>query len=383
MKKVFILKSIVYGLIVVLLVSTALSLGCAKKEKKIKIGAILPLTGGAGKYGEDAKLGIDLAVNEVNSQGGINVMKIEVIYEDNQSNPQQSVTVIRKLITVDKVPAIIGPMTSSAALAVAPIAEQNHVVLLSPAASAPALTKAGDYIFRNELSDAYGGVAQAELTWKKLNIKKVCILYINNDYGVGVKDAFLQTFTDLGGRVVAIESFEPDDKDFRTQLIRIERKSPDALFLISYKESIPILRQIKELGIKVQLLSTPVFEDKEVLEKTGILAEGVIYVYYGGFNPQSSNERIRKFAESFRKKYNRAPGYYSALAYDAMKILALAIEKGDYKSEGIKDALYNIKDFLGITGKTTFDAKGDVIKPVILKTVKNGQFVKYSNKRER
>ena len=372
------MRKLIGILVVVALVATAVGFsGCAKKAEEIKIGAILPLTGGAGKYGEDAKLGIDLAVDEINVQGRINGKKVKVIYEDNQSNPQQSVAAIRKLITVDKVPAIIGPMTSSAALAVAPIAEQSRVVLFSPAASAPAISKAGDYIFRNELSDAYGGVAQAGLTWIKLKIKGVAILHINNDYGVGVRDAFSKIFTNIGGQIVDIQSFEPDATDFRTQLTRIRQKSPESIFIISYKESIPILRQIKELGIKAQLLSTPVFEDKEVLEKAGDAAEGVIYVYYGGFDPQSRDELTRNFVESFKRKYNREPGYYSALAYDAMKILALAIEKGGYKSEGIKKSLYDIKDFSGITGETAFDANGDVTKPAILKIVRKGKFERY------
>lgn len=352
------------------------SFGCVKKEEKeIKIGAILPLTGGAGKYGEDAKAGIELAVEQKNAAGFINNKRIKVIFEDDQSSPQQSVASFKKLVEVDKVPIVIGGMTSSAALAVAPIAEQNKVVFLSPSASAPALSKAGDYIFRNELSDAYGGVAQAEMTWDKLKIKKVAILYINNDYGVGVEDAFTQTFKKLGGEVVANESFEADTQDFRSQLTRIKQKAPEAIFILAYKESILILRQIKELGIKTKLLSTPVFEDKEIIEKAGGTAEGVIYVYYGGFNPQSGDNLISKFVDAFRKKYNRDPGYYSALAYDAMNLVILAIEKVGTKSEDIKNFMYQIKDFPGITGKTTFDANGDVTKPVILKTVKNGQFV--------
>lgn len=363
-------------IILILAVATvAFILGCAKEEKEIRIGAILPLTGGAGKYGQDAKLGIELAVDEINVNKGIDGKRIKIIYEDNQSNPQQSVGAIRKLITVNKVPAVLGPMTSSAALATSPVAEKNHTVLLSPAASTPALSEAGDYIFRNELSDAYGGIAQAELTWNRLRIKRVAILYINNDYGVGVKDAFLQTFGELGGEVIDVESFEADATDFRTQLTRIKQESPEGIFIISYKESISILRQIKELGIKAQLLSTPVFEDKEVLEKAKDSAEGVIYVYYGGFNARSTDEQITRFVETFRNKYSQDPGYYSALAYDAMKILSLAITKGGYDSQAIKDALYDTKDFPGITGRTTFDHNGDVTKPVALKTVRNGQFV--------
>jgi branched-chain amino acid transport system substrate-binding protein len=357
-------------------------LGCAKNEneQEIKIGAVLPLTGGAGKYGEDAKLGLELAVKEKNSEGGINGKSIKVIFEDDQSNPQQTISAFKKLTTVHGVPVIVGAMTSSSALAVAPIAEQNRVVLFSPSASTPELSGAGDFIFRNELSDAYGGVAQAEQSWNKLGIKKVAIVYINNDYGIGVKNAFLSTFRKLGGQIVATESFEPDAQDFRTQLTRIKQKSPEAIFIVAYKESILILRQIKELGLKVKILSTPVFEDREVIEKAGETAEDVIYVYYGGFSPQSGNEHIKKFVEDFRRKYIRDPGYYSALAYDAMNIVLLAIEREGIKSEDIKNGLYQIRNFPGITGTTTFDANGDVTKPVILKTVKNGQFVEWEEK---
>ena len=213
-----------------------------------------------------------------------------------------------------------------------------------------------------------------------MQIKNNAILYINNDYGVGVKDAFLNTFTKLGGKVSGTESFEPDIQDFRTQLIRVNKKLPEAIFVIAYKETIPILRQIKELGIKARILSTPVFEDREVIEKAGKTAEGVIYNYYGGFNPQSEDEHIKKFLEKFREKFKREPGYYSALAYDATNLVLLAIENGGYKSDGIKTALYQIKDYPGVTGKTTFDSNGDVNKPVFLKTVKNGQFVVWGGK---
>lgn len=375
------MKKIWVGIGIIIVVALAVVLTImrpAGELKEIRIGAVLPLTGGAGKYGEDAKLGIELAVVEKNAKGGVNGKFVKVVFEDDQSSPQQTVSAFKKVTTVDRVPVVIGAMTSSSALAVAPIAERIKVVLFSPSASAPALSNAGDYIFRNELSDAYGGLAQAELTWSRLRIKKVAILYINNDYGVGVKNAFSETFEKLGGEVVATESFEPDTQDFRTQLARIAQKSPEAVFMIAYKESIVILRQMKELGLRTKVLSTPLFEDREIIEKAGEAAERVIYVYYGGFNPESKDEQIKKFVEAFRKIYNRNPGYYSALAYDAANIVLLAIEKGGIESKNIKNALFEIKDFPGVTGKTTFDMNGDVSKTVFLKMVKNGQFVEWN-----
>lgn len=138
-----------------------------------------------------------------------------------------------------------------------------------------------------------------------------------------------------------------------------------------------ILKQAKELGIETQILSTPMFEDPEIIEKVGDLAEGVIYIYYGGFDPKSDEERVKVFVSSFREKYGREPGYYTALSYDAMKIIGVAIEKGGSNSGDIKNALYATKNYIGLTGTTSFDENGDVIKPVTLKTVKNGKFVEW------
>lgn len=375
------MKKIWLGVIVLLVIAAVFIVIQTKKEpREIKIGAILPLTGGAGKYGEDAKAGIELAVQEINNLGGIKGKLIKVLYEDDQTNPQQTVSGFRKLIAVDKVSIVIGGMTSSSALAVAPIAEQNKIILFSPSASTAKLSNQGDYIFRNELSDSFGAYAQAELTWNKLKIKKVAIIYINNDYGIGVKDTFIKTFKDYGGEIIDVESFEADSTEFKTQLSLIKQKDPEALFIIAYKEASIILKQIKELGIKSKLLSTPLFEDRDILDKSGALAEGVIYTYYGGFNLHSIDENVISFVNKYKIKNNREPGYYSPLAYDAMNIIILAIEKsGTTTSEAIKNELYKIRDFPGVTGKTTFDSNGDVNKPVILKRIKNGEFVIYAD----
>ena len=115
----------------------------------------------------------------------------------------------------------------------APIAERNKVVLISPSASTPKLTAAGDYIFRNELSDAYGGLAQANLTWTKLEIESVAVLFINNDYGLGVKDAFVKSFENHGGNITETKSFAPNSKDFRTQLLQIKNSAPKGIFLVA------------------------------------------------------------------------------------------------------------------------------------------------------
>jgi len=375
------MKKIWIGIAIVIAIALAavLIITQTKKEPElIKIGIITPLTGGSAKYGEDIKRGYDLAVEEINEKGGISGRKIRLIYEDSEGKPEKAVTAAQKLIQRDKVIAILGDLWSSPTLAVAPIAEKNRVVLLSPGASSPKLTNAGDYIFRNEISEAYGAKESAGLYFNA-GFRKIAIIYINNDYGIAVRDITQQVYKELGGEIVNAEAFEQDAKDFRTQLLKIKRTNPDAILIASYKESILILRQMREMGMGIQVLGSPLFEDPEIIEKAGDIAEGAIYSYYGTFDPKSQDARILAFIKKFKEKYGVEPEYYAPIGYDAVKIIALAIEKRGFQPEQIKNSLYQIKNFPGLSGTTSFDKNGDVTKPIILKTIKNGQFVPYED----
>lgn len=375
MRKYWVLLLIVavIGLAVVLVITQR-----GQQANEVAIGVIAPLTGDSAKYGEDIKRGYDLAVQEINEAEGVRGRKLHLIYEDSEGKPDKAVAAALKLIVKDKVPAILGPLWSSPTLAVAPICEKKKVVLLSSGASSPDITKAGDYIFRNELSDEYGAEQTARLFFN-LVFKQIAMLYINNDFGTGYRKVMERVYSELGGSIVIAESFEQGANDFRAQLTKIKEKNPKALFVVGYKETILILRQLKELGIKPQILSVALFEDPEILEKVGDVAEGAIYTYYGTFDPKSQDERVKHFVETFTRKYGKAPEYYAPIGYDAVKVLALAMEKGGFDSMGIKNALYATKDFPGLSGTTSFDQNGDVQKPIILKTVKNGKFVRYSD----
>lgn len=367
------------GIIIVVFILIAALAGCLQTGKNpdvIKIGVLSPLSGPAALYGEMMKKGVDLAIDELNSKGGINGKNISVIYEDDQIDPKQGVAAFQKLITIEKVPAVIGPMGSSVVLAVAPIANQQKVVILSPTASAPDITNAGDYVFRNTPSDVYEGKETAKFAYNSLNLRKIAILYINNDYGVGLKDIFKNNFEQSGGIVTAMESFDPNSNDFRTQLSKIKETAPEAIYMIAYKESIQILKQITELGLDVKVLSVTPFQDPEVIEKAKGSAEGVIYAFVG-YDPESKRKEVQDFNQAFRNKYGIDPDPSAAASYDAAKLIAFAIEKGGYSGEGIKNALYDIKDFSGVSGITSFDVNGDVVKPVEFRIIKNGKFTKY------
>jgi len=369
------------GIIVVVALAIVLIVTQTKKEPgEIKIGAILPLTGDAAKWGETSKKGIDLAVEEINKAAGLKGRKVKVIYEDDQGSVKASTDAMTKLAAVDKVPLVIGTLFSSATLAIAPIAEKNKVVLLSPASTAPKITEAGNYIFRNCASDLLEGKEMAQFARENLKLGKIAVIYINNDYGVGLKDVFEAEFRNLGGMIAAFESFEQGGTDFRTQLTKIKAGKSEAIYMPGYPpEMARILRQARELGITTQFLSIVIFEDPTILEIAGDAAEGAIFssrVY----DPKSGETVVCNFVEAYKAKYESAPDIYAGLAYDAMRIVALAIERGGVKSDGIKNALYGIKDFPGVTGTTTFDENGDVIKPIKMKALKSGKFIWYGSK---
>jgi len=357
-------------------------LGCSKKQpepKEIKIGAILPLTGDGAKYGGAAKKGIELALGELNSKGGIKGTKIKIIYEDSQGVPKDGVAALQKLITTTKVPAVIGDLFSSVTLAIAPIAEENKVVVLSPTSSAPKITYAGDYIFRNCASDIFEGSVMGEYAFDKLGFKKVGILYINNDYGLGIKDIFEKIFISKGGVITVEDIFEQSSTDFRTQLTKIKSSEPEAIYMIGYKEQSLILKQAKEIGITSQFLSTVMFEDPEIVKIAGSATEGVIYSSRA-YDPESKEGVTHDFVEKYEREYNETPDIFAALSYDAMNILALAMERGGLKSDEIKNTLYSIKHYPGVVGETSFNENGDVVQPASIKTVINGKFVMYQGK---
>ncbi len=366
---------ILTGIITIMLPAMATSLGCAKKEdKEIKIGAILPLTGDAALYGDSLKKGVDLALTQINSKGGIKGRPVTVTYEDSKAVPAAGVAAFQKLVDVNRVIAVIGDAVSSVTLAFAPIAEKNRVVVLSPLSSAPALTNAGDFIFRNVPSDLYGGRVAAYFSVKDQGWKKIAILYINNDFGVGLKRVFLESVESLGSKIVASEAYESGTRDFRTQLLKIRATNPEAIFIVGYGEVSQILVQAKEIGLKTKFLGTGLLEDPNVIKVAKEAAEGIYFTQLQ-YDATSDDSIVKDFVGSFTKKYNSKPDIIAAYGYDAMLVLATAIEKSNLTSEGIRDQLYKIKNFHGVTGDIAFDKNGDVIQPMGIKTVKNGEFV--------
>ena len=382
-------RILVVGLVVALLVS--LLSGCsggksqtaptpAKPEKKeekepIKIGTVGPLTGNAATYGVSTKKGVEIAVDEVNAEGGINGQQVKLISEDSKGDQTEAANATRKLVEQDKVAAIIGAVLSSETFAAGPIANDGKVPMMSPSSTAPGIPDIGPFVFRNCISDNVQAVQVAEYAIKELKLKRFAIMYTNNDYGVALKNAFEAKAKELA-QVVGIEAYNDGETNFSVQLSKLKAKSPDALFIGGYYTEVSkIAQQAKQLGMKVQLLGGAGFYSDKLVQLGGDAVEGA--VFSAGFYSGDTSPDVVKFVKAYKAKFNNEePDMFAAQAYDAAKIILTAMKKAGTAGQALRDAIAATKDFPGITGTTSFAENGDAVKQIVILKVDKGKFVR-------
>lgn len=369
---------ITIGIIIIILIIGGIWYGATrepKEEEVIKIGAALSLTGKTASFGEKAKNGIELAVSEVNQE--LKNFKIEVIYEDTQSETASAVNAVKKLIEIDKVNVIVGPVRSSSTLAVAPLTEAQKVILFTPISSSEDITYAGDYVFRNRETAKLHGKRMAEFLINK-EINNVAVFMAQSANSLTYGNSFIENFQNLGGNVVFSEEYNEDTLDFRTNISKAKNKKPEAIYLAvaTGRDGGFLVKQIKELGFEGLITGSIALESEEFFNGAGSSSEGVIITSPAFY---LEDLQIQSYRNKYKSRYGEESGAYAANSYDALKILVMAIEYcgGDSDTNCIRDFLYDLKDYPGVGGITTFDENGDVIKPIQLKIVKDGQFIRY------
>lgn len=370
----------ILGIMLVFLVACAPAQETKAEEKapvapeKITLGAMFPLSGDGAAYGEPISRQMMLAVDEINAAGGINGAMIEIKLEDSKCNPKDGATAASKLIDVDKVKVIFGGACSGETLGAAPIAEQAKVIIISPSATSPDITKSGDYIFRTAPSDAYAGKVAAEKALA-MGFKKAAILHENTDYAQGLKKVFEKEFTAANGEVVAIESYNPDTTDFKTQVLKIARERPDVIYVVpqSPAKGVLAIKQIKEQGLRQQLITAEVLIGRDVVKEHGMEMEGLI----GVEAKFDENGTIASAALKAYEAKNGAPPwpFYQAAMRDAVYLIANAVTKDGLDTDKIKTDLYATKDWEGAIGKLTIDENGDPILDYSVKQIAQGQLV--------
>ena len=344
-----------------------------KKPEEIKVGAILPLSGDLSAYGKYVQKGIDLAAEEINAKGGIGGANITVLYKDNGGESDKTVSVMNALIAEDKVPVVIGAVVSANTLAVCPIAEKKKVVLISPTSTSPKLSDYKNYVFRTCPSDIYQGKALSDVIFDlKPEGARVAVMFVDNDYGVGLKDAFVKSYQE-GGEIVAVEAHKEGDTEFTGVLSVIKDKNPDVVVLITYvKEGAAIVKQGREEGLDVAWVGSDGIKSDAFIEQAGKDAEGVKATYPISMVSEPVTEN---FVKLYRAKYGAGSiDTDVAYGYDTMHVVAEAIEKGGYDAEDISDALREIRHH-GVCGAKKFDENGDVPPAYDLWKVENAKWV--------
>jgi len=336
----------------------------------IKVGLIAPLTGNIATFGQSVDKAARMAVDEINEKGGVLGAKIELIVEDNQGKPDESANIARKFIEQNKVLAIIGPVISSNVLAVAPIAQQSKVPLITPTGTNPRITQVGNYIFRACFIDDFQGTVMARFARSGLpkRANTAAILYEKtSDYSIGLAKYFKESFQSLGGKIVAEESFSSGDQDFSAQLTKIKGKNPDVLYVPSYYDTAGlIIKQARELGIMIPILGGDGFDSPQLAELAG--KENLKDCYFSGhFFSGSSAPEVKRFVANYKKRYNAVPDMLGALGYDAVYMLADAIKRaGKIDRDAIRDALAATKGLKLVTGTITLDENRNPIKSAVI-----------------
>ena len=341
----------------------------------IKVGEVDPLTGGVSQFGIGCHQGFVLAFEQINAQGGILGQTIELVTEDDQSKPGQSATAVRKLITQDKVTAILGDATSSATLESAPIAQTDKIPMITPTATNPRITEVGDFIFRVCFLDEFQGRALARFAREKLKAERVFTLTdVKQDYSVDLLKFFKEEFTKLGGAIVGEQSYSSGDIDFRAQLTPIRGSKPDAVYVPGYYQEVAlIVKQGRQIGLTMPFIGCDGWADQALLTIGGKAMDGCFFTNH--FSPEDQSPIVKNFVEKFQGKYGTLPDTFSALGYDAARLLADAIQRaGSSGSQAVRDALAKTAGFQGVTGQISLDANRNASKPGLIVTVKAGKF---------
>lgn len=343
----------------------------------IKIGEYASLTGKEASLGQASHNGTLLAVEQINAAGGVLGRKLELISEDTQSKAGESGTAVRKLISRDKVVAILGEVVSSRSIEAAPVCQAMKVPMISPASTAPEVTAVGDYIFRACFIDPFQGPVMAKFARETLKVKRVGLILTNSSaYSVGLAKYFKESFV-AGGGVIAVEkNYSDGDKDFKAQLTAIKAAKVDAIFNPGYyAEGALIVRQARDLGITVPIFGGDSWEAEELIRLGGKAVEGAYLCSHYSFEDPSP--RVREFVAAYKKRFGSgaAPDSNASLGYDSVLLLVDAIKRaGSADRTKIRDALAQTKNFDAVTGRITINEKRDAAKTAVIITVKNGQF---------
>lgn len=370
-----------YILLAVVLVA-ALVAGCGGQQADvIKMGANLEMTGSNATFGQSAANGTKLAIKEVNAKGGLLGKQVSLVVADNKSEAAEAANAMQKLITQDKVVAVIAPIASSSVIAGSQVNLDNKVLAISPTASNPKVTvdpdsgKVREYLFRAAFIDPFQGSVMANFANKTLHAKTAA-LYIDNssDYAKGLGQFFKETFLKNGGTIVAEEAYLAKDTDFKATLTKIKANQPDVVFVPGYYQEVGmVIKQARELGLTVPFLGGDGWDSAKLPEIAGAAALNNTF-FANHYSPDDNSPAIKTFVEAYKKEYGQTPDAFAALAYDAAMMIMDAIKRSNSADPiKIKDELARTKDYPAVSGIITLNETHDAVKSAVIIEMKDGK----------
>ncbi|HRS65081.1 MAG TPA: ABC transporter substrate-binding protein [Spirochaetia bacterium] len=367
-------KKFITVLLTVLSVSLILA-GCSQKTTEIKIGGVGPVSGEAATFGQSTKEGCELAVEEWNKAGGLLGNQIKLIFQDDKGDPTEAATVWTKLISQDKVAAIVGTFMSKCSLAGAPISQANKVPMISPTSTNPKVTEVGEYIFRACFIDPFQGAVGAKFAYENLNARTAaCIFDVGNDYTKGLSEFFRDKFIELGGKIVAFEAHATGATDFKAQLTKIIAAKPDVIYISDYYNDVALIaKQARELGYTGPLVGGDGWDSPDLVKIGGKAVENGYFTNH--FSKDDPSPQVQEFVKKYEAKFGKTPDASAALAYDAMVIMLDAIKRaGSTDPEKIRAALA-ATNIQVVSGMISFDKNRNPIKSAVIIAIKDGQQV--------
>jgi branched-chain amino acid transport system substrate-binding protein len=346
--------------------------------KTIKVGFIAPLTGDAKTYGESAKKGFDLALEQAGGKAGD--FTVQVVSGDDRNDPTEGVNLATKMITQDGVKAIVGAVTSKVSIPVSELANSSKIVTITGTATAAKVTvddkgNRKPFAFRAPFIDPFQGEVAAKFAVDNLKVKTAAVLYDKgNDYTLGLAEAFKKNFEAKGGKVVAWESYAKDDSDFSAIMTNVAATKPEMLYLPDYYNKVSLIaKAAKAKGLTAPMMGADGWDSSDLDYEA--LDGGYFTNHYSADDPRPE---VQKFVQDFTKKYGAKPDAFASLAYDATNLLLAGIKSANSTdSDKIRQAMQDLKDFPAVGGKITFDKDGNPIKAAAILQVQKNKTYKF------
>jgi len=340
---------------------------CSRSQGPVLIGLAGPFT---DSVGAPMLRAAELAVREINQAGGIAGRPLELLSRDDYGDPDSAVGVATALESAGVV-AVVGHVYSGTTLAAAPVynGAPHPVVEISPSSTSPAVSAAGPYTFRVVPSDIQQGAALARFAAQRLRLKTGTLLYLNDEYGRGLRRTFTEEFARLGGTIDESSPYLGDDPDVSAYLDRMVRQKTSQFVFVggNLSEAVAVLRQLRARGVQVPLLGGDALEG---IEDAGALAEGTYLS--NGYLPSTATQINQKFVAAYASAYpgSRPPNQPAAATYDIIYLLRDVISRSGTERQAIRDDLSRIgrtePRFEGVTGGISFDTAGDLLRQGVL-----------------